>query len=95
MRLVLPATIKVIDVRENVENGQQVESFAVEALIDGAWTQVAEGATVGHRRLLPLDEPVTPSDVRVRILSSRAAGVSVGLSVHYDSTITRGGPDGR
>ncbi|MER7247578.1 alpha-L-fucosidase [Kribbella sp. NPDC000426] len=91
--LVLPATINVIDVRENIENGQQVESFAVDALIDGSWTQVAEGTTVGHRRLLPLQEPITPTDVRVRVLAARA-DVSVELAVHYDPTITGDGPDG-
>jgi alpha-L-fucosidase len=93
--LMLPATINVIDVRENIEDGQQVESFAVDAMIDGSWTQIAEGTTVGHRRLLPLQEPITPTDVRIRILSSRAADVSVGLSVHYDPTITGGGRGGR
>jgi alpha-L-fucosidase len=93
--LVLPATINVIDVRENIEDGQQVESFAVDALIDGTWTQVAEGTTVGHRRLLPLQEPITPTDVRIRVLSSRAVDASVSLSVHYDPTITDGGLDER
>jgi len=84
--LVLPATFNVVDLRENIEAGQQVESFAVDALIDGSWTEIARGTTIGHRRLLPLKEPIAASDVRLRILSSRAE-VAVELSVHYDPTV--------
>jgi alpha-L-fucosidase len=84
--LVLPATFNVVDLRENIEAGQQIESFVVDALVDGSWTEVARGTTIGHRRLLPLNEPLRASDVRVRILSSRAE-VGVEVSVHYDPTV--------
>lgn len=81
--LVLPATINVLDLRENIEQGQQIESFAVDALVDGSWHEIAQGTTIGHRRLLPLAEPLSADDVRLRILSSRGeAGVS--LAVHFD-----------
>ena len=82
----LPATVNVIDLREDISHGQQVESFAVDALLDGEWTQVAAGTTIGHRRLLPLDEPLWVSAVRLRILSSRAEATAA-LSLHYDPTI--------
>jgi alpha-L-fucosidase len=55
-------------------------------LLDGEWTQIAAGTTIGHRRLLPLNEPITPTAVRLRILSARAETVA-DLSVHYDPTI--------
>jgi alpha-L-fucosidase len=58
--LVLPATINMLDLRENIEAGQQVSAFAVDALVDGSWTEVASGTTIGHRRLLTLPEPITP-----------------------------------
>ena len=82
----LPATVNVIDLREDISRGQQVESFAVDALLDGEWTQVAAGTTIGHRRLLPLNEPLSVSAVRLRILSSRAEATAA-LSLHYDPTI--------
>ncbi|MEU8226611.1 alpha-L-fucosidase [Kribbella sp. NPDC048915] len=82
----LPGAINVISLREDIAAGQQVESFAVDALIDGTWTELAQGTTIGHRRLLALDTPITPADVRFRILSARAA-CRVTLSVHYDPTI--------
>jgi alpha-L-fucosidase len=88
--LVLPATINVLDLRENIEAGQQVSEFAVDALIDGFWTEIASGTTIGHRRLLTLPAPIAPADVRVRILSSRAE-VAVSLTVHFDPLLVRSG----
>ncbi|MGZ0150365.1 alpha-L-fucosidase [Kribbella sp. WER1] len=84
--LVLPATINVLDLREDIEHGQQIESFAVDALVDGSWQEIATGTTIGHRRLLPLPEPVDADDVRLRILVTRA-DADVHLSTHYDPTI--------
>jgi alpha-L-fucosidase len=82
----LPGAFNVVSLRENIEAGQQVESFAVDALVGGEWTQIAVGTTIGHRRLLPLPEPIAADDVRVRILSSRAE-VPVELTVHSDPTV--------
>jgi alpha-L-fucosidase len=82
----LPGSFNVISLRENIEAGQQVESFAVDAQVGGEWTQVALGTTIGHRRLLPVAERITATDVRVRILSTRA-DVAVELTVHYDPTV--------
>ncbi|MFC6158525.1 alpha-L-fucosidase [Kribbella jiaozuonensis] len=86
--LVLPATINVLDLRENIEAGQQVEEFAVDALIDGSWAEIARGTTIGYRRLLTLPEPIAPADVRLRILASRAEA-AVSLSVHFDPVLAQ------
>jgi alpha-L-fucosidase len=81
--VVLPGEVNVLDLREDITAGQQVESFAVDALVDGAWTEIARGTTVGHRRLLTLDAPLACDDVRVRVLSARGEA-TVSLAVHYD-----------
>ena len=82
----LPGAVNVLDLREDIAAGQQVESFAVDAFVEGTWREIAVGTTIGHRRLLPLSEPLTVDDVRVRILSTRGEA-AVELSVHYDPTI--------
>ncbi|GAA0578623.1 alpha-L-fucosidase [Kribbella sandramycini] len=84
--LVLPATINVLDLREDITNGQQVESFTVEAQTAGTWSTIAEGTTIGHRRLLPLTHPLTVDAVRVHIHSTRA-DAPVTLTTHYDPTL--------
>ncbi|MBO1337946.1 alpha-L-fucosidase [Streptomyces sp. VRA16 Mangrove soil] len=65
-------TFDRVAVREDIEYGQRVEEFAVEAEIDGVWGRIATGTTIGHQRILPLAAPVTASRVRVRVLASRA-----------------------
>ncbi|MFE4329247.1 hypothetical protein ACFRQM_07255 [Streptomyces sp. NPDC056831] len=49
-----------------------MEKFAVEARIGGTWQRIAEGATIGHRRIRPLAAPATATAVRVKVLESRA-----------------------
>ena len=88
--LPLPGRVNVLDLREDISRGQQVESFAVDALVDGSWQEIADGTTIGHRRLLTLPTPITPADVRVRVLSSRAEA-EVSLTVHFDPLLDRSG----
>ncbi|MGD0782506.1 MAG: discoidin domain-containing protein, partial [Candidatus Aminicenantales bacterium] len=58
--------------RENIDVGQRVESFRLEAGAGGAWKEFAKGTTIGYERLLrfPL---VTASKVRLAIDRTRAA----------------------
>ncbi|MFJ8821270.1 alpha-L-fucosidase [Streptomyces sp. NPDC102467] len=65
-------TFDRVAVREDIEHGQRVEEFAVEAEIDGSWQQIATGTTIGYQRILPLAAPVTASRVRITVLASRA-----------------------
>jgi alpha-L-fucosidase len=83
-----PVTFNVIGLSEDITAGQQVESFAVDALVDDAWVPVAGATTIGHRRLLTLDEPLTASGVRVRVLSARGPS-SVSVSLHLDPMLPR------
>ena len=46
-----PAEINCVDVKERIAEGQRIASFAVEVPGDDGWSRVAEGTTVGHRRL--------------------------------------------
>ena len=66
-----PAEIDVVMVCEHIQNGQRVESFAVDVLTPDGWQEAARGTTVGNKRLLRF-EPVTASGIRIRIDESRA-----------------------
>ena len=48
-----------------------MESFTEEVWHDSAWQEVAEGTTVGHKRLLRLSSPATTEWLRIRITGSR------------------------
>jgi alpha-L-fucosidase len=64
-----PAGVKVVRVEEAIALGQRVKRFAVDARVDGAWKTVAEGETLGPRRLFRFDS-VKASSVRLRILDA-------------------------
>ncbi|MFC9861619.1 MULTISPECIES: alpha-L-fucosidase [unclassified Streptomyces] len=81
-----PYTFDRVAVREDIRRGQRVERFAVEARIGGAWQRIAEGTTIGHRRILPLPAPVTATAVRVKVLASRAAPHLGATTLHLGAT---------
>jgi alpha-L-fucosidase len=56
---------------EEIERGQQISRFHVEAETgEGEWTKIAEATTIGYKRILQL-EPVTTSKVKVVIEASK------------------------
>ena len=67
-------------ISEDISKGQRVEGFTVEVLTDGEWNKIAEGTTIGYKRLLRF-QPVKADRIRVTITSTRnTANISsVGL----------------
>ena len=67
-----PVTLNRIVLREPVGAvGERIESVAVDAMLDGRWTEVVRGTNVGFRRILRFSD-VTTDALRIRVLSSRA-----------------------
>lgn len=64
-------TIKYVALQEYIPLGQRVRKFAVDILQDDHWIPVAEGTTIGYKRILRIN-PVETRWVRIRIESSRA-----------------------
>lgn len=65
-----PKTFDVLLLQENIRIGQRVEKFVLEYSDGADWKTIAEGTTIGYKRLLRFP-PVTSSRVRLRIVSSR------------------------
>ncbi len=65
-----PVNFDVLELQENIAIGQRIEHFILEYKHNNEWKPLAEGTTVGYKRLLRFD-PVTADTVRLRILSSR------------------------
>lgn len=84
-----PYTFDRVAVREDIRHGQRVEKFAVEARINGTWQRIADGTTIGHERILPLPEAVTASDVRVKVLESRAKPYLAATTLHLATAPAR------
>jgi hypothetical protein len=65
-------SVKMFDramLMENIEVGQRVESFYLEAFSGGAWKEFARGTTIGYKRLLRFPTVTTP---RVRLVIERS-----------------------
>ncbi len=64
-----PTTFDRVMLQEPIRLGQRISAFRVEARVDGKWQPVAEGTTVGYKRLLRI-APITADRLRVTILSA-------------------------
>ena len=63
--------VNTLMLQEEIEKGQRIEAFTVEASINGTWTPVAEGTTVGYKRLIRFDDLIADK-LRVTVDRSRA-----------------------
>ncbi len=66
-----PQKISYISIEEYIKLGQRVKSFSVEVWQNNAWTNVATGTTIGHKRILPANA-VETSKIRINITDARA-----------------------
>ena len=74
----------ILELKEYIPLGQRIRSFVVEIPDGGGkWRTLAEGTTVGYRRLLRIP-PVRARRLRVRILSSKASPVLCGVGLYFE-----------
>lgn len=73
--------IKYIVLQEYIKLGQRVKKFSIEVWKNGTWYKVADGTTIGYKRILRI-EPVLGSKVRVNILDSKACPVISNAEVY-------------
>lgn len=66
-------TFDLIRLREFIPLGQRIESFEVDALVDGVWKKIGQATTVGACRIIALETPVTATGIKIRITSSPVA----------------------
>ena len=64
-----PASIGVIVLSEQIEHGQTVSRYRVEARVSGSWRVVSRGATIGHQKI---DRFAAVSADRVRVVIEEA-----------------------
>jgi alpha-L-fucosidase len=71
----------VVRIQEGITLGQRVAAYRVEAWAGGAWTVIARGTTIGHKRLHRFPA-VRASRVRLVIERARACPVIAEFGVH-------------
>jgi len=92
LKLPKAASFDVVSLQEAVDHrSQRIESFAIETWNGSAWVPAEKIAsdtltTVGHRRLIRLQSPVTTDRVRVRITGSRLQPTLAEVALYKQST---------
>ncbi|HTJ52019.1 MAG TPA: alpha-L-fucosidase [Cyclobacteriaceae bacterium] len=73
--------VKYVVLQEYIKLGQRVKSFTVEVWKDNAWKNVAEGTTIGYKRILKLN-PVETNKIRLNIVDSKACPLISSFEVY-------------
>lgn len=76
-----PKQVTYVLVQEYIKLGQRVKAFDVEVEKDGQWQKVAQGTTIGHKRILRFT-PVEAQKVRINIQDAKACPVISNLEVY-------------
>jgi alpha-L-fucosidase len=74
-------TVNYVQLQEEIALGQRISGFRVEVEDAGGWRTVAEGTTIGYKRILPLAS-VTVRKVRVTITASLARPVLKDIALY-------------
>ena len=67
--------------QEHIPLGQRIRKFRLEALVEGDWEHIADGTTIGYKRILRF-ETVNASSLRLLIEDSRACPILSAIGVY-------------
>jgi len=73
--------VKYVLIQEYIQLGQRVKSFTVDVQINNEWQKVAEGTTIGYKRILKL-EPMETHKIRINITGSKASPVISNIEIY-------------
>ncbi len=80
---ILPGeTINTVMLQEDIRKGQRVEEFILEGLVNNKWVKLAEGTTIGYKRLLKFND-VAPTVLRVTISETRDIANIAKVGAYY------------
>ena len=65
-----PVNVGNIVLKENIFYSQRVESFSVDACVDGEWKEIYKGTVIGYKRIVPV-ESLKTDGIKIRITDSR------------------------
>ena len=78
--------VNTVLLQEDIRRGQRVERFTVEAYVDGTWRTVAEGTTIGYKRLLRFEE-CAAERIRITVNECRATANISNVAVYCAAEI--------
>jgi len=76
-----PVELSRLVLQEPIALGQRVERWTADAWVDGRWTPIGEGTTIGRKRIARV-QPASTSRLRVTIAQSRACPLISTIGVY-------------
>ncbi len=77
-----PVTFDLISIQESPKFGQRVEGFEIDTWENDDWKKIHEGTSIGPRRLIKFDAPVTSEKLRIRFTKTPEVVVLSELGVY-------------
>lgn len=65
-------SVEAFVTQEHIALGQRIGGYAIDAVVDGAFTTLVTGTSLGYKRIDALDEPVQTSRIRLRVTQADA-----------------------
>lgn len=76
-----PKVINYVLIQEYIRLGQRIKNFSVEVEKDGNWKEVAQGTTIGYKRILKIEQ-TEAQKVQIVIKDSKACPVISNVEVY-------------
>lgn len=76
------ATFNTLLIQEDISKGQRVEKFKIEVLENGQWKRLANGTTIGYKRMFRIDN-TRGEKIRVTIEQSRNMVNIIHVAAYY------------
>ncbi len=74
--------VKYVVLQEYIRLGQRVRNFSIDAWINNSWQQIAHATTIGHKRIISLEQPVKTQKIKITIEDSRACPVISNVEIY-------------
>lgn len=85
-----PEKINLVEIRENISQGQSIAQFVVEGRQAGSWLCLYRGQTIGYRRLIPFPD-IQVTGLRVRVLKTLGGPAKLDrLRVYFSQMLSQG-----
>ena len=81
-----PVTFNRLVLKEFIALGQRVQSFTVEAKVNGLWQPLAKETTIGYKRILRL-QTVHATALRIHITAAKCSPLIAGVEVYQAPVI--------
>ena len=80
--------IDIFKISENINLGQRVKKFRLQALMDDIWVTIEEGTTIGSKRLIKF-EPIDIKKLKFTIIDSKDIPMisEIGIYKSYEPKI--------